>query len=207
MGQKVRRSQVAVVKNPPANAGEARVRCLGWEDPLVNGMAIHSSILAWRVPWTEPGGLQSMRSQRVSHTHTHTHTPKEPESHGQRSLADYSSWDHKESDTHTHQRSPILGSQSQTHTHQRSLILGSQRVRHTHTNTPKEPESDRQRSLVDYSPWDHKESVRRTERDRHTPLPKRTRTHTHPKEPKAGFSVLLLFVVVVGSRRSKGAEP
>ena len=53
MGQKVRRSQVAVVKNPPANAGDARVRCLGWEDPLVNGMAIHSSILAWRVPWTE----------------------------------------------------------------------------------------------------------------------------------------------------------
>ena len=72
MGQKVRRSQVAVVKNPPANAGDARVRCLGWEDPLVNGMAIHSSILAWRVPWTEePGGLQSMRSPRVSHTHTH----------------------------------------------------------------------------------------------------------------------------------------
>ena len=65
-----------MVKNPPANAGDARVRCLGWEDPLVNGMAIHSSILAWRVPWTEePGGLQSMRSPRVSHTHTHQRSP------------------------------------------------------------------------------------------------------------------------------------
>ena len=43
-----------------------RVRSLGQEDPLEEGMAAHSSILAWRVPWTEePGGLQSMRSQRV----------------------------------------------------------------------------------------------------------------------------------------------
>ena len=45
------------------------------------------------------------------------------------------------------------------------------------------------------------------QRETDTLPPKRTRTHTHPKEPKAGFSVLLLFVVVVGSRRSKGAEP
>ena len=41
---------------------------LGWEDPLEKGMATHSSILAWRIPWTmEPGGLQSMGSQRVGH--------------------------------------------------------------------------------------------------------------------------------------------
>ena len=41
---------------------------LGREDPLEEGMATHSSILAWRIPWTEePGGLQSMRSQRVGH--------------------------------------------------------------------------------------------------------------------------------------------
>ena len=40
------------------------VRALGWEDPLEEGMATHSSILAWRIPWTEePGGLQSMGSQ------------------------------------------------------------------------------------------------------------------------------------------------
>ena len=40
----------------------------GWEDPLEKGMAPHSSILAWRIPWTEePGGLQSMGSQRVGH--------------------------------------------------------------------------------------------------------------------------------------------
>ena len=41
---------------------------LGWEDPLEKGMATHSSILAWRIPWTEePGGLQSVGSQRVGH--------------------------------------------------------------------------------------------------------------------------------------------
>ena len=41
---------------------------LGWEDPLEKEMAIHSSILGWKIPWTEePGGLQSMGSQRVRH--------------------------------------------------------------------------------------------------------------------------------------------
>ena len=45
-----------------------QVRSLGQEDPLEKGMAIHSSILAWRIPWTEDsGGLQSMGSQRVGH--------------------------------------------------------------------------------------------------------------------------------------------
>ena len=45
---------------------ETWVRSLGWEDPLEKGMATHSSILAWRIPWTEePGGLQSMGSQRI----------------------------------------------------------------------------------------------------------------------------------------------
>ena len=44
------------------------VQSLGQEDPLEKGMATHSSILAWRIPWTEkPGGLQSMRLQKVSH--------------------------------------------------------------------------------------------------------------------------------------------
>ena len=44
------------------------VQSLGWEDPLEEGMAIYSSILAWRTPWTEdPGGLQSIGSQRVAH--------------------------------------------------------------------------------------------------------------------------------------------
>ena len=60
-----------VVKNPPAYAGdrqETRVQSLGGEDALEEGMATHSRILAWRVPWTEdPGGLQSMGSQRVEH--------------------------------------------------------------------------------------------------------------------------------------------
>ena len=55
------------VKNPSAMQ-ETRVRSLGWEEPLEEGMATHSSILAWRIPWTEePGGLQSMGSHRVGH--------------------------------------------------------------------------------------------------------------------------------------------
>ena len=57
-----------MVKNPPANAGNARVQSLGGEDPLEEGMTTHSGVLAWRIPWTEePGGLQSMGSQRVIH--------------------------------------------------------------------------------------------------------------------------------------------
>ena len=56
-----------MVKNPPANAGDTG-SILGPEDPLEEGMAVHSSILAWRIPWTEePGGVQSIRSQRVGH--------------------------------------------------------------------------------------------------------------------------------------------
>ena len=47
---------------------ESWVWSLGWEDPLEKGMATHSSILAWRTPWTEePGGLPPVRSQRVRH--------------------------------------------------------------------------------------------------------------------------------------------
>ena len=58
------------VKNPPA-MWEAWVGSLGWEDPLEKGMATQSSILAWRIPWREePGGLQSMGSQRVGHNWT-----------------------------------------------------------------------------------------------------------------------------------------
>ena len=56
---------------------ETPVPSLGQEDPMEKGMANHSSILAWRIPWTEePGRLQSMESQRVGHnleTNTHTH--------------------------------------------------------------------------------------------------------------------------------------
>ena len=47
---------------------ETWVQFLGWEEPLEKEVASHSSILAWRIPWTEePGGLQSMGSQRVGH--------------------------------------------------------------------------------------------------------------------------------------------
>ena len=56
-----------MVKNPPANE-ETRVPSLGPEDPLKKEMATHSSILTWKIPLKEePGGLQSMGSQRVGH--------------------------------------------------------------------------------------------------------------------------------------------
>ena len=55
------------VKNPPARQA-TQVQTLGGDDPLEKGMAIPSSILVCRIPWTEdPGGLQSMGSQRVGH--------------------------------------------------------------------------------------------------------------------------------------------
>ena len=56
-----------MVMNLPAMQ-ETQVQPLGGEDPLEKEMATHSSILAWRIPWTEePGGIQSMGSQRVGH--------------------------------------------------------------------------------------------------------------------------------------------
>ena len=54
---------------------ERRVQSLGGEDPLEEGMAIHSNIRAWRIPWTEEPGLpQSMVSQRVGHDLVTEHT-------------------------------------------------------------------------------------------------------------------------------------
>ena len=61
---------VLVVKKPPANTEDVRDMglILGWEDPVEKGTATDSSILAWRILWTEePGGLQSMGLQRVRH--------------------------------------------------------------------------------------------------------------------------------------------
>ena len=56
-----------MVKNLPA-MWETHVRSLGWEDPLEKGIATHSSVLAWRIPWTEePGRLQSVGSQGVAY--------------------------------------------------------------------------------------------------------------------------------------------
>ena len=57
-----------MVKNPPAMR-ETWIQSLGWEDPLEEGMATHSSVLAWKIPMDreEPGGLQSVGSQRVRH--------------------------------------------------------------------------------------------------------------------------------------------
>ena len=59
--------EAQMVKNPPAMQ-ETWVQSLCQEDPLEKGMATHSSILAWRLPWIEePGGLQPIGSQRVGH--------------------------------------------------------------------------------------------------------------------------------------------
>ena len=56
-----------MVKNLPAMQ-ETGVQSLGQEDPMERGMANYSSVLAWRIPWTEePGGPQSLGSQRVGH--------------------------------------------------------------------------------------------------------------------------------------------
>ena len=60
----------SAIKNLPARqeSQEMQIQSLGREDPLEEGMTAHSTILAWRIPWTEePGGLQSMGSQRVEH--------------------------------------------------------------------------------------------------------------------------------------------
>ena len=59
-----------MVKNclPVQKPSEMRVQCLDWKNPLEEGIATHSSILAWKIPWTEePGGLQSMGHKRVGH--------------------------------------------------------------------------------------------------------------------------------------------
>ena len=56
-----------MVKNVPA-VKETQVQSVGWEDPMEKEMALHSSILAWEIPWTEEsGGLRSMGSQKVEH--------------------------------------------------------------------------------------------------------------------------------------------
>ena len=65
-----------MIKNPPANARDIKdaVQSLGWENPLEEGMATHSSILAWRIPWTEEsGGLQSIGSQELDMTEATEH--------------------------------------------------------------------------------------------------------------------------------------
>ena len=57
-----------MVNNLPA-MWETQVPSLGWEDPLEKGMATHSSVLAWRIPWTEePEGLQSMGCKKLDTT-------------------------------------------------------------------------------------------------------------------------------------------
>ena len=59
---------MAQTVKPLSTMQETRVRALGWEDSLEKEMAIHSTTIAWKIPWTEePDRLQSMGSQRVGH--------------------------------------------------------------------------------------------------------------------------------------------
>ena len=68
-----------MVKKLPAMR-ETQLQSLGQKDPLKKGMATHSSILAWRIPWTEePGGLQSKGSQRVRYDQMTNTFPFQPE--------------------------------------------------------------------------------------------------------------------------------
>ena len=68
LGRDMQTSLVAQTIKRLSTMRETRVRSLGWEDPLEKEMAIHSSTIAWKIPWTEePGRLQSMGSQRVRH--------------------------------------------------------------------------------------------------------------------------------------------
>ena len=65
----IRTSLVAQMVKCLSTMRETQVQSLGWEDPLEKEMAIHSSTIAWKIPWTEePGRLQSMGSQRVDMT-------------------------------------------------------------------------------------------------------------------------------------------
>ena len=68
MFYRVATSLVAQTVKRLSTMQETRVQALGWEDPLENEMATHSSTIAWKIPWTEePGRLQSMGSQTVGH--------------------------------------------------------------------------------------------------------------------------------------------
>ena len=80
-----------MVKNLPAMQ-ETGVQSLGWEDPLEKGMATHSSILAWRILWTEePGELQSMGLQRVRHNWVTNTTPIHRVAKSRTRLSDFTS--------------------------------------------------------------------------------------------------------------------
>ena len=118
-----------MVKNSPATR-QTWVQSLGWEDLLEKGMATHSNILAWRIPWTEdPGGLQSMGSPTVGHdraTNTNYWSSTEPTANVRRS-----SGFSRQPPTHELSHRPLkivkrlFLSYTYTHTHT-----------HTHTHHP-----------------------------------------------------------------------
>ena len=81
VGMKTPRTIVAqLVKKPPAMQ-ETSVRSLGWEDPLAKGKATHSSLLAWRIPWTTVHGVAKSRTRR-NDSHFHPGSRRTQSSHG-----------------------------------------------------------------------------------------------------------------------------
>ena len=98
---------------------ETRVRSLGVEDPLEKGMAIHSSILAWRIPWTEkPRGLHSSwgrkesdTTEQLTHTHTHASLKWKKQSIKESMNCNYSSWFASTDWRQTHQWRRARGNQ------------------------------------------------------------------------------------------------
>ena len=130
-----------------------RVQSLGWEDPTEKGMATHSSILAWRIPWTEvPGRLQPMRLQRVGHDFFIDYTPfwrrqwhptpvlLPGKSHGWRSLVGCSPWGCLETTERFH-----------SHFSLSTFMPWSRKWQPTPVFLP--GESQGRRSLVGCSPW------------------------------------------------------
>ena len=152
---------------------ERWVQSLGWEDPLQKGMATHSRILAWRISWTEePGGLQSIGLQRVGHVGSNL-APTHAWSKG-----GLPSW-LRQSSACQYRRTgfdPRVGK-----------ILWRRKWQPAPVFLP--GESHRQRSLVGYSLWDHKESDM-TEQLTCAWACVHTHTHTHTKREQRATALL-----------------
>ena len=124
---------------------ETWVWSLGWEDPLEKGMPTHSSVLAWKIPWTEdPGGLQSMGSQRLHRTEwlAHTHTGyKKKKINTQKSVAFLYS-NNQRSEREIKERI--------------SFTITSKRIKHIRINLPKETKdlySEKCKTLLKEQRW------------------------------------------------------
>ena len=112
-----------LVKNLPA-IQETQVRPQGWEDTLEEGMATHSSILAWRIPWMEePGGKWSMGSQTDTNEHTHRHIYKTISSSVSRYLKQYNCLFHFEKKSKENKVSILFCVKMINYIHKKLLLI------------------------------------------------------------------------------------